>query len=202
MQDIGRADVIDVLDDFLALRVDRQLRNPPAFSGWIEVYASAKAIYYAPSDLAGPHGMHREMIRSTDLWYGQYERRDTVLVRIAGGEAIMGGLKVARVVRFVAFTHLGERHEAALVEWFDVVEQVPDELTGMWKVRPRLGECDMWVLELIPLDTVVRGCHLIPVYGDDAVPEKYHFSHAHLDFRSFYLNHYADYHSFEVIPRD
>jgi hypothetical protein len=202
MQDTGRPDFIDILDEFLELRVDCQLRNPPPFSGWIEVYTSAKAIYYAPSDLAGPHGMHQEMIRSTDLWYGQYERRDTVLVRVPNGDARMGGMNVARVVRFVAFTHLDERYEVALVEWLDVIGQRPDGLTGMWKVKPRLRECGMRVLELIPLDTVVCGCHLIPVYGDDVVPEKYHFSHAHLDFRSFYLNHYADYHSFETIHRN
>jgi hypothetical protein len=145
--------------------------------------------------------MHREMIRSADLWYGQYERCDTVLVRVPGGEAIMGGLRVARVVRFVAFAHVEERYEGALVEWLDVVGQLPDQLTGMWKVKPRLGECGQRTLDYIPLETIVRGCHLIPVYGDDVVPEKYHFSHAHLDFRVFYLNHYADYHSFETIHR-
>jgi hypothetical protein len=145
--------------------------------------------------------MHREMIRSTDLWYGQYERRDTVLVQAPGNNPIMGGLKVARVVRFLAFAHLDERYEAVLVEWFDIVGQQPDELTGMWKVKPRLRGCGTRALALIPLASVMRGCHLIPVYGDASVPEKYHFSHAHHDFQAFYLNHYADYHAFETIVR-
>jgi hypothetical protein len=84
----------------------------------------------------------------------------------------MGGLKVARVFCFVAFTHLSKQYKAAHVECLNVVKQVPDKITGMWKVKPRLGECGMRVLELIPLETFLRACHLIPVYGDNTVPEK------------------------------
>jgi hypothetical protein len=173
----------------------------PHFAGWIRIYASATATFYAPSDLSGRNGMHREIVRSTDLWYGKYTRRDTILARTGQPGDIMGGLRIGRVKRFIAFDWIGNTHSAALVEWFDPVGDALDPLTGMWKVRPAITLCGDRSVELIPLDIIARSCHLIPAYGDQWIPKDFHRSRSHTSFGVFYLNHYSDYHAFETFPR-
>jgi hypothetical protein len=42
----------------------------PEITGKIYMYNSARVVYYAPSDISGLRGMHREWIRSTRSWYG------------------------------------------------------------------------------------------------------------------------------------
>jgi hypothetical protein len=172
----------------------------PAFSGWIGVHASAKATYYAPSDLSGWSGTHREVIRSTGNWYRRYERRDTILVQTGPADSFMGGLKVARVLRFVSFSFLDVEYHAALVEWFEPIGNQPDQLTGMWRLR-RSHMCNAAELELIPISSIARSCHLAPVFGDQWLPKSFHHSRSHVAFREFWLNHYSDYHAFETFPR-
>jgi hypothetical protein len=159
----------------------------PQFAGWIRVYTSAKTTFYAPSDLAGRDGMHREIIRSADRWYGKYTRRDTVLVRTGEPGDIMGGFRAGRVLRFISFDWLERTYQGALVEWFDPIGIHPDQLTGMWKVRAT-QICGGRSVELIPLTTIVRSCHLIPAYGDRWIPKDFHRSSSHTSFDVFYLN--------------
>jgi hypothetical protein len=197
--DLGRTDVSEVLHNFICSRTNL---IDPVFVGWIYIYTSATALFYAPSDLAGPHGMHRETIRSTDLWYGQYERRDVVLVKRAEQDDIMGGMRPARVLRFMAFTYHDERFEVALVEWFTPIGRRPDELTGFWKVRPLKDRCTgARTIAVVPLTDIVRSCLLVPVYGNDPIPKNFHFSSSLIAFQAFYVNHYSDHHAFEAIPR-
>ncbi|KAF5387453.1 hypothetical protein D9757_007829 [Collybiopsis confluens] len=53
----------------------------PLIPSKINVYHSAVAGFYAPSDQSGTRGMKKERIRSTPSWYGA-ERRDCVLATI------------------------------------------------------------------------------------------------------------------------
>ncbi|KIJ65729.1 hypothetical protein HYDPIDRAFT_167325 [Hydnomerulius pinastri MD-312] len=77
-------------DDELA-GADLPLEDCPVFRGRISVYHSASAVFYAPSELAGPGGMHREMIRSNPAWLQEYPRFDTVLVQNGPEDDVMGG---------------------------------------------------------------------------------------------------------------
>jgi hypothetical protein len=172
----------------------------PQFYGYIRVHLSAKATFYAPSDLAGRNGMHREVIRSTPRWYGQYTRRDTVLVKTGRDADLMGGMRVGRVLRFISFDHEGTPHTCAVVEWFDAVGNEPDALTGMWKLAPAMG-CGIRLIDVVHLDSIVRSCHLIPAYSGVWLPRDFHRSQSLVTFPVFYLNHYSDYHAFETFPR-
>ncbi|KAJ6617775.1 hypothetical protein B0H10DRAFT_1796822, partial [Mycena sp. CBHHK59/15] len=53
-------------------------------------------------------------------------------------------------------------------------------------------------LDIIPVDTILRGAHLIGIYGDTFLPR--HFNHPDtLDrFNAFYINKYADHHAHEI----
>jgi hypothetical protein len=111
----------------------------------------------------------------------------------------MGGLCAGRVLCFVSFDWLERTYQATLVEWFDPVANLPDQLTGMWKVRST-QICGGRSVELIPLNTGARSCNLIPVYGDRWIPKDFHRSSSRTLFDVFYLNHYSDYHAFETFP--
>lgn len=54
----------------------------PVLDYTIRVYNSASATFYAPSEVAGPGGMHRELIRCTDNWRQEHARHDTVFIQM------------------------------------------------------------------------------------------------------------------------
>lgn len=179
---------------------DVNLDQCPQFHGRVAIYNSARAFFYAPSELCGPGGMHCEMIRSHPRWYGEYERRDTVLIQVGSDDDVMGGMVVGRVLAFLSFSHNEITYPCSLVEWFFPVGDEPDPVTGMWVIEPRLldgGERDFG---LVHTDCIVRACHLAPVYGPARLPTDFDFSYSHVAFDSFYFNKYVDYPSHECYP--
>jgi hypothetical protein len=170
----------------------------PEYSGRIHIHHSASSLYYAPSDLAGPHGMHREHIRSTPLWNKKYERRDTVLVQVGSEDDIMGGMMVGQVLRFLAIVHDEVRYPCALVQWFAPLEDTRDDVTGMWKVRPEKVDHKR-VMDLVHIDTIARGCHLMPYFGEEFLPRSFEFTESLSAFNTYFLNRSSDFHFFECI---
>jgi hypothetical protein len=174
---------------------DILLSDCPTFSSRITVFHSAVATFYAPSDLSGIGGMHRQRIRSTPNWRGEYARRDCIFATRDAGQPGMRGLHALRVLLFFSFKVRGVLYPCALVEWFDVVgDEVCDE-TGMWMVEPELGIHGNRVTSVIHLDSVVRGAHFIPVFGDEFLPRHFHFSMSLDAFRAYYINKFIDHHS-------
>ncbi|EIW51958.1 uncharacterized protein TRAVEDRAFT_40766 [Trametes versicolor FP-101664 SS1] len=163
------------------------------------VYYSATAVFYAPSEHAGPHGMHRELIRSNPSWYGADPRYDTVLVCTNQDAIGMDGMVVARVRSFFSFSYDGTLHSCALVEWFILEDDTPDDVTGMWVVRPEMDQHGEHVTDVISVGSIVRACHLIPVYGTTRVPVGFSYTDTLDAFRRYYVNWYADYHAHETI---
>jgi hypothetical protein len=181
-----------------------ELTKCPIIRSNVSVYLSARAVFYAPSDLSGNGGMHEEVIRSAPNWYGESERRDTVLVQYGGDDEPMGGMVVARVQCFLSYTHLSVRYPCALVEWF-VTRPEPDPVTGMWVVEHETDDSDselgtVRAMGLIHTDCIVRACHLIPIFGNDYVPISLDYTHSLTLYKSFYVNKYADYHTHESYP--
>lgn len=168
----------------------------------VAVFPSAIATFFAPSDVSGICGMYRQRIRATPLWRRgdiPAPRYDTVFVS-TGSEAD-GFLRthVARVKLFFSFNHEDIEYPCALVEWFERVADVPEEETGMWLVQPELTSQDTRHASVIHLDTILRGAHLLPYFGDQFVPGEFHYSTTLDNFRYFYVNKYIDYHAFETV---
>ncbi|KAJ7612392.1 hypothetical protein DFH06DRAFT_1345137 [Mycena polygramma] len=178
---------------------DVPLNDCPRFDGRINVYHSATARFYAPSDLCGAGGMHRERIRSTPLWHGAYPRRDTVFVNVDSELPGMLGLVIGRVFLFFSFTHHDTYYPCALVHWFPRYEATPDDDTGMWVVTPEVYGNGQKCLSVVHLNSVARGAHLLPVYGAALLPEDFHYSYSLDVFRAFFVNRYADHHTHEFI---
>lgn len=170
----------------------------PEISKRIHIVHSATATFYAPSDPSGTGGMRQEMIRATPSWRKGPSRYDCVFIS-GNPEDGFRGLHVARVRLFFRIRLRHEVHECALVEWFSHYDSEPDDETGMWIVTPDFDADGSRTRSVVHTDTIVRGCHLIPVYGKDPLPRDFSF-HTSLDrFQAYYVNRYIDYHAFETV---
>lgn len=176
------------------------LNQCPNVSSRIFVYHSAIARFYAPSDLCGAGGMYHERIRSTPLWQGEHERRDTALVEVnQNGAGPMHGMCPARILLFFSFIHDGQYYPCALVHWYAPVGYSVDELTGYWVVKPEFTGNGQRHLAIVHLDCIARGAHLIGVYGSSFLPDDFHFSYSLDSFRSYYVNTHVDHHMHEFL---
>ncbi|KAF9470984.1 hypothetical protein BDN70DRAFT_909445 [Pholiota conissans] len=126
------------------------------FSGKIQVFHSAIARFYAPSDLCGASGMYHERIQSTPSWYG-HPHYDTAFVVQDDDSNQMGmsGVLVTRVCLLFSFRDEedGEIVSCALVSWYLLASKVHDHDTGMWSVKPE-GTQDDYPVQVIPLKSI------------------------------------------------
>ncbi|KAJ3980770.1 hypothetical protein F5890DRAFT_1418942 [Lentinula detonsa] len=190
------------LQDQLDLPITDSDSNLPLITSKINVYHSAIAVFYAPSDNSGIRGMKRERIRSTPSWYG-CERRDTVLAVIDEAKPGFSGMSVARVYLFFSFQHGDKEYPCALIQWFNTYGQRRDSKTGLWMVKPVVWDqaqpqssCSA---QVVHLESLIRGVHLIPVFGSHPVPPKLKYNQSLDVFKLFYVNKFADYHTNEIL---
>jgi hypothetical protein len=170
----------------------------PRFGCYINVYHSAVARFYAPSDLCGTGGMYRQRIRSTPNWRGEYPRYDTVFVETNAELPGMQGMVIGRVLLFFSFSFRDQIYPCALVHWLVPVGDEPDSETGMWVVHPEF-EGNRRSIAVIHLDSITRGAHLLPIYGSSFLPEDFHFSDSLHAFRGYFVSRHADHHMYEFI---
>lgn len=170
----------------------------PQIDSRFSVYSSAVATFYAPSDMSGICGMSKERIHSTRSWRNEGARRDCIF---AEKDSTPGfeGLHAARVLLFFSFSHLGVIYPCALVSWFTPLGTEPCEDTCMWIVEPELDMDGAPAICVIHLDSILRGAHLIPVYGDDLLPpDKVKHTNLLDLFTAYYVNKFADHHTHEI----
>jgi hypothetical protein len=79
-----------------------------------------------------------------------------------------------------------------------LVDDVPNDNTGMWVIEPDILDDGTKFTSIIHLDTVVRAALLLPVFGQDFVSRTLTLLDTLDEFSSFYVNKYADHHSFEI----
>ncbi|KAJ7254999.1 hypothetical protein B0H12DRAFT_1016654 [Mycena haematopus] len=164
----------------------------------IKSFPSAVAKFYAPSDQSGVRGMLHERIRAVRSWRGGAPRYDCVFVE--GDPDLPGfrGLLAARVLLFMSFKHLGITYPCALVTWFSAIGDEPCRDVGMWMVEPDVDGRGRRMLDIIHVDTILRGAHLIGIYGDKFLPRHFKYSDSLDQFKAFYINKYADHHANEI----
>ncbi|KAG1826670.1 hypothetical protein EV424DRAFT_1509611 [Suillus variegatus] len=170
----------------------------PHFDDKISVFNSACSRFFAPSDLSGIGGMRREYIRACPIWRNEHPRFDCVFVNTNADLDGMRGMSVARVLTFFSFTYKQELYSCAVVRWFDTIGDLPNEDTGMWVVQPAHNNNNMPHISVIHIDSIYRAAHLIPVYGTRVIPAQHHHHQTYDIFDRFYVNKYADHHSFEI----
>ncbi|KIN93763.1 hypothetical protein M404DRAFT_170289 [Pisolithus tinctorius Marx 270] len=174
----------------------------PFYDGKLRIYNSASSTFFAPSDLSGVYGMRREYIRSCPMWRNEGPRFDCVFVVTDPQAEGMRALDVARVLCFFSFKYLQTVYPCAIVHWFDRVGDNPDEDTGMWIVCPSYlapRTHNIRNLAAIHVDTIYRAAHLIPIYSTHNINSRDVRPHCSYDmFHSFYVNKFADHHTFEI----
>jgi hypothetical protein len=68
----------------------------------------------------------------------------------------------------------------------------------MWTVEPDISDDGETVVFIIHLDTIVRASHLLLVFGKEHVSKALLFMDTLDIFTRFYINKYADHHTFEI----
>ncbi|KAG1780646.1 hypothetical protein EV702DRAFT_1177861 [Suillus placidus] len=132
----------------------------PQHEGKLQVFNSAAAMFYAPSDLSGIGGMRREHIRACPLWRNEYPRNDCVFINTdSDAEGI--------VICFFSSKHNWEVYPCALIQWFEKIGDCPDENTGMWMVAPSFHEDGSRNLAVIHIEMVFHAAYLIAIYSSE-----------------------------------
>jgi len=100
---------------------------------------------------------------------------------------------------FFSFKHEGITYPCALVHWFSTVGDSPDDEAGMCMVEPDFKRGQR-VLEVIHLDSILHGAHLIGVSGSQFLPSGplFKFSRSLDAFKTFYINKLVDHHAHEM----
>ena len=174
--------------------------NLPPFHKKIHVYASAVSTFHAPSDISGVGGMRRERIRAVASWYNRTARHDCAFVQTNSDPALRGmrGLDIARIRLFFSFHYNKIFYPCALVQWYSLVGDGPDENTGMWVVEPDRGPDGSPHEAVIHLECILRAAHLIGVYGDGLLPRGLTADNSLDSFNSYFVNKFIDHHAFEI----
>lgn len=170
----------------------------PIYSDKVEVFQSAVACFYAPSDLSGVNGMYCQCIRATPSWQGGPACYDCVFIEKDPTLPGFQGLHVAQVVPFFSFTHRVTYYPCALVHWFSPLGDSPCSETRMWQVKPDFDEQGNHIVSVIHLNTILCAAHLIPVFGSTPIDHDIQFTDSLAAFASYYINKFSDYHAHEI----
>jgi hypothetical protein len=166
----------------------------PQFQGEIKVYHSAVASFYTPSDCCGVGGICHEQIRSTPSFHG-HPCHDTVFIVL---DDTKPGMEIGRVLLFFSFSYRRKSYSCVLINWY-VHDDEPDADTGMWTVQLECDRRGTPTVQVVQLETIARGAHLLPIYGKERVPDDFSYHDALDSFNSFFLNHFIDHHAHEFI---
>jgi len=180
---------------------DLSLVDLPPFTNIIWLHALASSFFFAPSDPSGLHGMQKEQIRSTYEWWGGRKHHDCVLINTGGDPSSpLSGYSVACVLIFLSFTHAGERFPCALVWWYTPSDasDCRDNDTGMWLVEQEFKGSEPHI-SVVHTDTIFHAVHLLPFFGKDKVPFDLSNENSLDYYNRFYVNRFADHHSFEIL---
>ncbi|KAF8121859.1 hypothetical protein EV363DRAFT_1183993 [Boletus edulis] len=188
------------LYDQLHPDADVPLRQMPVYGGRLNVFHSAMATFFAPSDPSGIGGMYREHIRATPSWRRGAARYDTVLVDSDYSPNSINGMEVARVLCFFSIPYSNNTFPCVLVHWYKRIGSQPDNATGLWMVCPMIREDRSRELSVIHLDSVFRAVHLLPMFGNsDPIHPTVRYDTSLDAFKAYYVNKFADHHSFEIL---
>ncbi|KAI0339761.1 hypothetical protein BDW22DRAFT_1335609 [Trametopsis cervina] len=164
----------------------------------VRVFPSAIAMFYAPTEVSGLGGMHRERIRATRCWRGGAPRYDCIYVNADPSKPGLRGLLIARVRLLFTVKKSATQYPCALVEWYSPIGAYADIDTDMWIVAPDIDDQGRKLQGVIHLDSIIRLAHLIGVAGNTFVPRNLQPSDSLDAFEVFYANKFADHQAHEL----
>jgi len=126
-----------------------------------------------------------------------------VLVDTGNGgndKLLMTGYIIAWVLVFFSFTYAGEDFPVVLVWWYTLSNDARhrDEATGMWLIEQEFcGEEPHLVV--VHVGSIFHVVHLLPFFGKEWVPQGFSNNDTLDKYTKFYVNRFADHHSFEIL---
>ncbi|KAI5994569.1 hypothetical protein F5J12DRAFT_907243 [Pisolithus orientalis] len=140
----------NLLQEFLSHQLntlDTELQCLATPTGCIKVFHSASVMIGST---------FHEQIQATPSWYGGPEHYDTVFVNTDDTHDGMEGTNVAQVLCFFLLPCTnGLSYPCALIHWFDYIADIPDELTGMWMIKPSFLDNRTHHLAVVHINTII-----------------------------------------------
>ena len=110
----------------------------------------------------------------------------------------MSDFLVTHALLFFSFTIDGELHQCALVHWFSVSGDQPDQDNRMWIVTPDYSGSAR-DLAVIHIDSIFHAVHLLPIFDATPLPQTLDYTATLDSFHGFYINAYIDYHTYKTL---
>ena len=197
---IGEPNLHNYLQHFLHDQLESDTSSSPVFylPDKIYVYSSTVATFYALSDLCGSGGMRCERIHAVTSWRQGAPQYNCVFINTDDSELGMHGLSVAQAKIFFAATVDCVKYSCALVHWYSLIGDSADKCTGMWVIEPDILDDGTPWTAVIHLDSIVQLAHLLPIYGEELSPRGLKYTDSLDFFSEFYVNKFADHHTFEI----
>ncbi|KAG1850415.1 hypothetical protein F4604DRAFT_1883666 [Suillus subluteus] len=106
---------------------------------------------------------------------------------------------ICALLTFFSFTYRAETYPCAVVQWFDTLRELPDNDTSMWMVQPTHHANNAPHIAIIHVNLIYRAAHLIPIYSSQFIPPNLQHYQTYDSFHRFYINKYANHHSFKIV---
>ncbi len=108
-------------------------------------------------------------------------------------------MHVTRALLFMLVRYLDMVYPCALMNWYSAVGTAPDPDTGLWVVTPDVDYNNCLVESVVHVDCLLRGAHLIGKSNrNEFIPRGMKHTDTLNIFPSFFVNKYADHHSYEI----
>ncbi len=113
---------------------------------------------------------------------------------------LMSGYIISHILLFFSFKYAGEDFPIALVWWYTLSDNAGcrDKVTGMWLI-----ECEFRGEEphlvVVHVGSIYCAVHLIPFFRKEWVPQGFSHNNTLDKYTKFYVNRFADHHSFEIL---
>ena len=200
--DIGKPDFLYHLQHFLQSQLPADLDASSSLvfciPDKISVFSTAVATFYAPSNLCRTGGMHHKCIHAVTSWRHGKPQHDCVFTNTDKLKPGMHGLSVVPVRLFFSVTMKCVKYPCALVHWYSLVRDSPNENTGIWVIEQDILDNGKPWTAVIYLDSILHLAHLLPIYGDKQAPRDMKYMDSLDIFEEFYINQFADNHAFEI----
>ena len=135
-------------------------------------------------------------------WRNEGPQKDCIFITTNLGNQESTGMQafdIAYIHGFFSFTDTSEIHyPCAVVCWFDKVDDLPDEDTGMWIIQPSYLHNHFPNFAVIHIDSIYYAAHLIPIYCTSYISQHIKLCNSYNAFCAFYVNKYVDHHAFEL----
>ena len=103
-----------------------------------------------------------------------------------------------RCCSYSSFPFCSITYLCAFICWFSIIGEEFDPDTGMWMVQPAVTEDGLPDVSVIHLNCIFCVAHLLPIYGDNQIPNDVLCYNSLDAFVAFYINKYADHNAFKI----